>query len=136
MPREEYNYLNENSKIRFNQGPVFGLQDIPADYILGGVRLVATGYNITRDDFEQTLRVTAAGPVVVTILEKNIIGYAKPNTLITICQMGAGQITITGSGAVTLRAPGNKFKTAAQYSTIQARNISEDLWLLSGDLAL
>lgn len=52
------------------------------------------------------------------------------------CQLGAGQVSFSPfSGSVILRAPDGFLGTRVQYSTIKARKIATDTWLVSGDLA-
>lgn len=64
------------------------------------------------------------------------ISVAFPvGTIIEVFQYGAGQITIAGASAVTLRSDGSKVNTAGQYATIGLRQRATDEWVLSGDLA-
>lgn len=53
---------------------------------------------------------------------------------IQIDQWGAGQVTVVGTGGVTLRNPITA-KTRAQYSRVFLQKIGTDEWLIHGDLA-
>ena len=51
---------------------------------------------------------------------------------VNICQMGAGQVTVAGSGVSILSTPGAKLR--AQYSAATLKKIQTMSWLLMGDL--
>ncbi len=55
-------------------------------------------------------------------------------TQILIMQYGAGQVTVTTSGGVTLRSSGGKTKLAAQYAMASLIKIGTNEWVLSGDI--
>lgn len=58
----------------------------------------------------------------------------KIGTVIQIYQAGAGQVTISAAGGVTLRQP-NGNKTAQQYSACAIRKVGTDEWVALGDLS-
>jgi len=54
--------------------------------------------------------------------------------LLTISQIGAGQVTLTpASGAVTIHTPAT-LTTRVQYSTVSLAQIAPNVWLAAGDL--
>ena len=55
-------------------------------------------------------------------------------TQILIMQYGAGQVTVTHSGGVTLRSSGGKTKLSAQYAMASLIKIGTDEWVLAGDI--
>jgi hypothetical protein len=55
-------------------------------------------------------------------------------TQILVMQYGAGQVTVTHSGGVTLRSSGGKTKLSAQYAVASLIKIGTDEWVLSGDI--
>ncbi len=54
-------------------------------------------------------------------------------TVLAVQQLGAGQITITAAGGVTLNTP-SSVTARAQYSTIGAIQVSANVWTAIGDL--
>ena len=55
-------------------------------------------------------------------------------TQILIAQYGAGAVTITAAGGVTLRSEGSKLKTNGQYSGATLVKIGENEWYAFGNL--
>jgi hypothetical protein len=90
-----------------------------------------------------TLLITDAGYLVKAnkatsmsiVVPTNAVAAFSIGQRIDILQYGAGQVTVSGSGGVTIRyTPTNKLR--AQYSTASLIKLGTDEWLLSGDLAL
>ena len=52
---------------------------------------------------------------------------------LTVIQLGAGQITLTAAGGVTLNNPSSD-TTRAQYSTVAVIQVAADVWVAGGDL--
>lgn len=56
------------------------------------------------------------------------------HTVIEICRIGTGGVTIAAAGGVTLHSATGTFTLRAQWSTAAIRQRSQDEWVLSGDL--
>jgi len=54
-------------------------------------------------------------------------------TTLTVIQLGAGQITLTAAGGVTINTP-SSLTARVQYSTIAVVQVSANVWVAGGDL--
>jgi hypothetical protein len=77
----------------------------------------------------------AAGASTFTIpLSSGGSGVAYPiGTVLAVQQLGAGQITLTPAGGVTLNTP-SSLTARALYSTIGVIKVATDTWTALGDL--
>lgn len=55
-------------------------------------------------------------------------------TQINIMQLGAGQVTISPTGGVTIRSNGSKLKLNGQYAVATIAKIATDTWVAIGNL--
>jgi hypothetical protein len=89
-------------------------------------------YQLVLADAWKVVEINAGGAVALTIPTDATVAFPV-GTGITVVQLGAGQITITPAGGVTLRAtPGAK--TAAQYSMVALFKRAANDWVASGNL--
>ena len=56
-------------------------------------------------------------------------------TQILLEAKGAGTVTVSPTGGVTLNSRGSVFDSAGQYGMMNLVKIGTDLWVLSGDIA-
>ena len=92
-----------------------------------------TTYTTVLTDAGKLVTLSNAGAITLTVPLASSVGYAI-GTSIDMVQIGAGQVTVAGSGGVTVNAtPGLKFR--AQYSAATLLKIAADTWILVGDLA-
>ena len=75
----------------------------------------------------------SSGTSVVTVPTQASATF-KENTKIEIIQMGSVQTEITPSSGVTINSKFGNKKLSAQYSGAVLIQISDDNWLLIGDL--
>lgn len=94
---------------------------------------VGTTYTLVLADANTKL-VTLSNAGAITLTVPTNVGVAFPvGTVISLLALGAGQVTVTPAGGVTLRAtPGTKIRT--QYSMASLVKIATDEWVLSGDI--
>lgn len=93
----------------------------------------ATAYTLVLGDAGQVKEFTAATAVTVTVPSNAAVAFPL-YTIIGLLQYGAGQVTITKPGGVTLVSAGAKLKTTVQYSSVWLRKRAIDEWVVSGDL--
>ena len=96
-----------------------------------------TTYTTVLDDNGKLVTQTNASPIATTIPLNSSVAYPV-GAQINIAQMGAGQVTISGSVGVTIASTGATAtapKLRAQYSTATAIQTVTDTWLVVGDIA-
>lgn len=89
----------------------------------------SANYTIVAADEGKVIRSTGAA-ITVTVADVFAIGE-----VVTFTQYGAGQITFTPAGGVTLHSVDSKRKTNKQYSTVQIMKTAAATYLLFGDIA-
>lgn len=91
-----------------------------------------TTYTLVAGDAGDVVEVNNASAITLTVPTNASVPFAI-GTQITILQTGAGQITVSGAGGVTLNStPGNKLR--AQWSSATLLKRATDTWVLIGDL--
>lgn len=79
--------------------------------------------------------VTLSNAAAIALTVPTNAAVAIPiGTVISLIQLGAGQVTISGAG-VTLRAPSG-LKIRTQYSMATLVKIATDEWVVSGDVVV
>ena len=92
-----------------------------------------TSYTLVLSDAEKFITMTNASASTLTIPLDSSVAFPV-GTQIEGAQLGAGQVTITPTGGVTINAvPG--LKVAAQYGTFGLRKLATDTWLAYGRLS-
>lgn len=93
-----------------------------------------TTYNLVLTDAGKLVRCSNADAITLTVPKNSSVAFPT-NTVITIEQQGAGQITVAPvDGDVTL----NKYdglKTAGQYAMVQIIKVATDVWTCIGGVA-
>jgi hypothetical protein len=92
----------------------------------------AANYTLVLADHGTVIRTTKATAQTVTVPTNASVPFAI-GTVIEICQMGAGTVTLTAAGGVTINTP-SSLTTRAQYSTVGIRQDAANVWIASGDL--
>lgn len=93
---------------------------------------VGTTYTAALADDGQLVTMSNASACTFTI-PTNVAVPFPVGAMLTIQQLGAGQITVVGSGGVTVNTPSTS-TARAQYSTISAVQVAANTWVLGGDL--
>jgi hypothetical protein len=92
-----------------------------------------TTYTLVLTDAGKLVTLDNAGAITLTVPLASSVAYAI-GTSIDMVQIGAGQVTVAGTGGVTVNAtPGLKFR--AQWSAATLLKITSDTWVLVGDLS-
>lgn len=92
-----------------------------------------TNYTLVISDQYKLIEMNSASALTLTIPKNSDVAFPI-GTQILVTQYGAGQVTIGGGTAVTIRSSGGKTKTAAQYAMATLIKRGTDEWYLSGDL--
>ena len=96
-----------------------------------------TTYTTVLADNGKLTTLTNAAAIAVTIPLNSSVAYPVGAQL-NMAQTGAGQVTVSGAGGVTIVSTGATAatpKTRAQYSTLTAVQTSTDNWLVMGDIS-
>lgn len=80
------------------------------------------------------IRFTNAGAVTFTVPTNASVPYPI-GTVIEFEQAGAGTVTATPAGGVTINSRGGVFNTAGQFAIGALKKVGTDTWTLAGDLA-
>ena len=113
---------------------VRGLIDALAG-IYGGTAPHTASYTPSdTSDAGTCVEMNSASATVFTIPGSGNVLY-DVHTVIEVCLIGTGSVTITPAAGVTLRTPTGTTTIRAQWSTVAIRQRSQDEWILSGDLA-
>ena len=91
----------------------------------------STTYSLALTDAGLAIDCTASTAVAITVLAQSTVALPV-GTVIEVCQVGAGQVTIVGGSGVTLRTASG-LKTRTQWSTLSLRMRAADEWVVSGD---
>lgn len=88
-------------------------------------------YTLVLTDVGKVIEVNSASATNVTVPQNSSVAFPV-GSVIEVCQLGAGQVTILAGTGTTLRAS-NGLKLRAQYSAVSLRKRATNEWLVSGD---
>jgi hypothetical protein len=97
-----------------------------------------TTYTFVLSDSVNTLVTAANASAIAITIPTNATVPFPVGSVLNFAQTGAGQITVSGAAGVTITSTGATAttpKTRAQYSAGSAVEISENNWLVFGDIA-
>lgn len=123
------------TSVRTTLANVVALAGTPSDPTKVAIHNISGAYTYVPADAGKVVRHNDATATTATI-DTNAHQAFALTQVVTMRQVGAGQLTISPAAGVTLNVPtGFTAKTRAQGSTIMAHYISADQWDLSGDLS-
>lgn len=96
-------------------------------------------YTLALADAGKSVEMSLGTATVLTVPTNAAVAFPV-GTVIEVCRLGAGTVTLTPATGVVLRnrleAAGTTSRTiTAQYSTVSLRKRAADEWVLVGDLA-
>jgi hypothetical protein len=91
----------------------------------------ATNYTLVRQDSGKFLNVNSGSAVTVTVPTGLPTGFT-----VSLCQLGAGQITVSGAVGVTINNRQSHTKTAGQYAVVSLVGTSADTYVFVGDTTI
>ena len=92
-----------------------------------------TSYTLALTDVAKVVSLTNAAAITLTVPENSSVAFPV-GTQILLYQGGAGQVTITPAGSVTVRSQGSKLKITAQYGVAGLLKVATDEWVAFGNL--
>ena len=96
--------------------------------------ITGTSHTLTLNDGASVLTFTSASDIALTIPSDSAVGIPI-GTGVEIIQLGAGQISPTAAGGVTLIVEASFTKTRGQYAMAGLRKIAANTWIFGGALA-
>ena len=93
-----------------------------------------TTYTLVLTDVAKVVSLTNAASITLTVPENSSVAFPV-GTQILLYQGGAGQVTISPAGSVTVRSQGTKLKITAQYGVAGLLKVATDEWVAFGNLA-
>lgn len=91
-----------------------------------------TSYTLVLSDQGRVVEINNAGATVLTVPLNSSVAFPI-GTVINICRVGAGTLTVAGAVGVTVNTS-LSLSLRAQWSEATLRKRAADLWVLSGDL--
>lgn len=89
---------------------------------------------VLEDSYNKVITLNNASPITLTIPTNASVPF-QTGAVVSILQLGAGQVTVQGAGGVTLRSADSRYKTAYQYSFASLIKIATNEWAMVGSLA-
>jgi hypothetical protein len=93
-----------------------------------------TTYTFVIGDKGKTVELSNASAITLTVPANASVAFPI-NTYINIAQLGAGQVTVTPAGGVTIRSR-NGLKLGGQYAVATLYKRATDEWVLAGDVTV
>lgn len=93
-----------------------------------------TTYTAVLSDDGKLITLNNAAAITFTVPLNSSVAFGI-GTQINLMQLGAGQVTISPTGGVTIRSGGSKLKTKEQYAVATIVKIGTDEWVAVGNLS-
>ena len=93
-----------------------------------------TTYTLVLTDRGKMIELNNASAITLTIPTNASVAFPT-GTRIDLLQTGAGQVTISPSGGVTVNAKGSATKITGQWSAATLIKRASDTWVLIGDIS-
>lgn len=93
-----------------------------------------TTYTLALADRSKVVTLTNASAITLTV-PTNATAAIAIGSQILLYQGGAGQVTISAAGGVTIRSNGTKLKLTGQYAVAGLIKIATDEWVAFGNLS-
>jgi hypothetical protein len=92
-----------------------------------------TTYTLALTDVAKVVTLTNAASITLTVPDNASVAFPV-GTQILLYQGGAGQVTISPAGGVTVRSEGTKLKINGQYGVAGVLKLATDEWVAFGNL--
>jgi hypothetical protein len=109
------------------------LADVEQAGVFYGVNTRTASYTLVLGDKGKVIEMNVGSANTLTVPTNANVAFPT-NTQITVIQYGAGQVTITPAGGVTIRSLGGALKTVGQYSAVSLFKRGTDEWVAFGSL--
>lgn len=104
-----------------------------SDLTLGVSTQTGTAYTAVLGDAMSYIRFTNGSAVTLTVPANSTAAFPI-GTVIEIEQAGAGALSVSAAGGVTINSRGADLTLAGQYSVAALKKTATDTWTLMGDL--
>lgn len=91
-------------------------------------------YTLVLGDAGKVIEMNKASAVVLTVPANADVAFPV-GTVLEVCALGAGTVTIDPAAGVTIRSAGSLYDIAGQYGTASLRKRATNEWVLAGLLA-
>lgn len=91
-----------------------------------------TSYTLVLADDGKVVTLNNASAIALTVPQNSSVAFPVGTTILLVA-LGAGQVTVGGSG-ITFVARGSALKSAGQYASITLLKLATDTWLVTGDV--
>ena len=119
-------------------GGTSGTVTVSFDYAVGNQMIenaqTGTTYTLALSDAGKIVTLSNASAITLTIPTNASVAFPV-NTRIDLLQYGAGQVSVSATGGVTLYSSGSRVKLTGQYSGATLWKKAADTWVLIGDIA-
>jgi hypothetical protein len=92
-----------------------------------------TSYTLVLTDVAKVISLTNAAAITLTVPENSSVAFPV-GTQVLLYQGGAGQVTISPAGSVTIRSQGSKDSLYGQYAVAGLLKVATDEWVAFGNL--
>lgn len=106
-------------------------KNAPVDTTIPGTTKTAN-YTLVMSDAGQVIEMNSASVLTLTVPANASVAFPV-GTVVEVCQLGTGQVTVAAAAGVTIRTS-SSLTTRTQYSCASIRKRATDEWVLSGDL--
>lgn len=93
-----------------------------------------TTYTPVLADAQKLVTLTNASAITLTVPLNSSVPF-EIGDQVNLLQLGAGQVTISPAGGVTIRSEGSRLKIKAQYAIVTLIKVGTDEWVLVGNTA-
>lgn len=91
-----------------------------------------TTYTLVLTDLNKVVRCNNESAITLTVPANSSVAFPI-GSVVTVRQVGAGQVTIAAAGGVTINSP-ETLKTRKQHASVVLVKVATDEWDLGGDL--
>lgn len=93
-----------------------------------------TTYTLALSDVAKIVTLSNASAITLTVPTNASVAFPIGSQIV-LAQLGAGQVTFSPSGGVTVSSYGSALKLAGQYAVATLIKTATDGWLLAGNIS-
>jgi len=93
-----------------------------------------TTYTLALTDVAKIVTLSNASAITLTVPAESSVAWPDGTTIVLVA-LGAGTVTVTAGGGVTINSADSAVDIGAQYGAVTLVKYGTDTWLLFGNLA-
>lgn len=93
-----------------------------------------TTYTLALTDVAKIVTLDNASAITLTVPAESSVAWPAGTTIVLVA-LGAGTVTVTAGGGVTINSADSAVEIGAQYGAVTLVKYGTDTWLLFGNLA-